>query len=325
MKKLFFIIVILFFNYLLLTAVIFTFSYISLSQGKTYDWFWVKSIQKKIYFKGYRNIWQNNSDCTVFDKNLLYKPREGSCIFVNPEFNTVLNFDKYSRIHNPLMPNLEENEHILVLGDSVAMGWGVNDNETFASKLEILTNKKVYNLGVSSYGTKREIKKMFLTPYFKNSDTIIIQYHPNDLDENKNLNYNKVYSKEEFNDVFKKNNQISNFKLILRNYKSSLRLFFSDLNDLLFKEENIEIYDFKENQKYLEKVIKEHISLQEKNLIVIWPIQSWQKVINFSEKNSNIKYKIIELEKSDFFIIDDHPNKKGHSKIANVLYDLIKN
>ena len=58
-------------NYFLITALVFSFSYISILQGKTYDWFWVKSIQKKIYFRGLRNIWQYNKNCIYYDENLV--------------------------------------------------------------------------------------------------------------------------------------------------------------------------------------------------------------------------------------------------------------
>ena len=35
-------------------------------------------------------------------------------------------------------------------------------------------NKKVYNMAVSSYGSVREIKKLKLSPFYENSDIIII-------------------------------------------------------------------------------------------------------------------------------------------------------
>lgn len=34
------------------------------------------------------------------------------------------------------------------------MGWGVNDDETFAALLERKLNKKIYNLAVSGFATK---------------------------------------------------------------------------------------------------------------------------------------------------------------------------
>ena len=52
-------------------------------------------------------------------------------------------------------------------------------------------------------------------------------------------------------------------------------------------------------------------------------IQPWQKVINFPKNNENIEYILIELNKSHFFNIDDHPNKKGHLKIAKILNEFL--
>ena len=40
------------------------------------------------------------------------------------------------------------------------MGWGVNDDETFSALLEKNLNRNVYNLSVSSYGTRRELIRL---------------------------------------------------------------------------------------------------------------------------------------------------------------------
>ena len=116
----------------------------------------------------------------------MYKPKEGICQFSNPEFKTTLNFTKFYRSHFIKNSEIDKKNPIIVIGDSIAMGWGVNDNETFFSSEE-LSKRKVYNMGVSSYGTVREIKRLKLSPFYEDTDTIIIQYHPNDLDENINL------------------------------------------------------------------------------------------------------------------------------------------
>ena len=116
--------------------------------------------------------------------------------------------------------------------------------ETFSYKLEKLSNKKVYNLGVSSYGTVREIKRLLLSPYYKNSKTIIIQYHPNDLAENKDLDFNKLHNLDEYKEIFQsEDNTSSNARYIFRNYKTSIRLFFSDIIDIIFREKNLEIIE----------------------------------------------------------------------------------
>ena len=324
MKKVFFYFLSFGFYYFLLSAVVFSFSYISLINGKTYDWFWVKSIQKKIYFRGYRNIWQYNNNCTSYDENLLYKPKIGKCKFINPEFSTHLTFDEISRKHDLKNNYNIDHGHILVLGDSIAMGWGVNDDETFSFLIETNLKQKVYNLGVSSYGTVREIKKMKLSPLYNDSKKIIIQYHPNDLYENMELDYNKVYSKKEYDDIYDTQNyEFSLIKFILTNFKTSLRLFFSDINDIIFQEANIEKIHFDEDKKYLEKIIREQIDVKNKEVIVALVIAPYQKVINFPDSDSEIKYLLIELENSDFFIIDEHPNTKGHLNIAKKLLNLL--
>ena len=323
-KKISYYFFIIFFYYLFITAIVYSFSFISLINGKTYDLFWVKSIQKQIYFKGYRNIWQNNKNCSIFDQQLLYKPKIGSCEFTNPEFKTNLIFSEFFREHETILDKNISNDYIVVLGDSIAMGWGVNNDETFSYHLEKKLNKKVYNMAVSSYGSVREIKKLKLSPFYENSNTIIIQYHPNDIGENKELDINKIYSIKEFQKKFDKNSSnINIYKLILGTFKSSIRLFFSDINDKIFREKNLELIDFSNDKKYLQKVIKENIDLNRKRVIIVLLISPWQKVINFPENSERIEYILLKLNKSDFFIIDDHPNKLGHLKIANILIDYL--
>lgn len=323
-KKISYYFFIIFFYYLFITAIVYSFSFISLINGKTYDLFWVKSIQKQIYFKGYRNIWQNNKNCSIFDQQLLYKPKIGSCEFTNPEFKTNLIFNEFFREHETILDKNISNDYIVVLGDSIAMGWGVNNDETFSYHLEKKLNKKVYNMAVSSYGSVREIKKLKLSPFYENSNTIIIQYHPNDIGENKELDINKIYSIKEFQKKFDKNSSnINIYKLILGTFKSSIRLFFSDINDKIFREKNLELIDFSNDKKYLQKVIKENIDINRKRVIIVLLISPWQKVINFPENSERIEYILLKLNKSDFFIIDDHPNKLGHLKIANILIDYL--
>src|SRR5690606_35502099 len=72
---------------------------------------------------------------------------------------------------------------VVVLGDSYTMGWGVAQSEAYPQQLEALYGEKVLNAGVSSFGTAREMKllKKINLPHV---NTVIIQYHPNDFEEN---------------------------------------------------------------------------------------------------------------------------------------------
>ena len=91
---------------------------------------------------------------------------------------------------------------IAVLGDSHAMGWGVNDNETFSHFLAEKIKRPVYNLAVSSYGTKREIIRLEKSGLLEKIDTIIIQYCFNDVGENQNFKFEPYnVSKQKFDSM----------------------------------------------------------------------------------------------------------------------------
>ena len=325
MKKIFGYFFIIIINYLLLSFFVFTFSYLSLINNKTYDLLWVKYIQKKLYVNGLVKIWQTNKNCSKFDKNLLYAPVVGECIFSNPEFITNLNFDSNRRL-NMIDDDIGDDENIIaVLGDSIAMGWGVNDDETFSYSLQKIINKKVINLGVSSYGTVREIKRLKLNKFYDQIDTVIIQYHLNDIAENKNLDINKTYSQEEYEKFFKsKENNLNIVIFLLKNYKKSLRLLFSHLNDLFFENDRKEKHNLTEHLDNLEKVINQNLKGEGKRVIVFLINEPHQKLI-YDEKRvfSDFEFFIIDIKKEHLFIIDDHLNTKGHKFVGKKIFDYL--
>jgi hypothetical protein len=142
-------------------------------------------IQRSFYLHGFRNMWRYQEECAAGDAQLTYKPVIGNCDFVNLEFDTTLSFDADGRKNS--YPWDVGASRISVLGDSHAMGWGVNDDETFSAELQRLTGKRVYNLGVSSYATEREIERLLQLEALEDVDTIVIQYCDNDF--RANLNY----------------------------------------------------------------------------------------------------------------------------------------
>ncbi|RYU95600.1 SGNH/GDSL hydrolase family protein [Emticicia agri] len=73
---------------------------------------------------------------------------------------------------------------IIFIGDSFTTGIGVNQDETFSSKVEKALQKKTLNIGVPSYGTARE--SLFLKRFDLDScKYIVLQYCNNDDNENK--------------------------------------------------------------------------------------------------------------------------------------------
>jgi hypothetical protein len=139
-------------------------------------------IARYIYYSYDANIWQNQDDCIEYDELLLYRPSTG-CFFSNPEFSTKLTFSQEGRTWDNRV-KLESQGPVFVLGDSLSMGWGVNDDKTFSYLMEKRFSIPFYNLSVASYGTVREILRAIRHPEFKNARYIILQYHSNDLREN---------------------------------------------------------------------------------------------------------------------------------------------
>ena len=150
--------------------------------------------QSFYYFMGGRNIWQFDTNCAQPDNELIYKPREGACHFTNLEFDTTLHFDANGRA----VPAREQADltraGIAVLGDSYGMGWGVEDEETFANVLQQSTSKPVFNLSVSSYGTERELKRLAVSGLADKVDTVVILYCENDIGENQLLKTPQDYA-----------------------------------------------------------------------------------------------------------------------------------
>ena len=327
MKKIlgyFFIIIV---NYLLITLVVFAFSYLSLVNNKTYDLIWVKYIQKKLYFNGLRNLWNVDQKCSKFDKNLLYTPTSGKCIFSNPEFITKLNFDENRRL-NLIDDNIDDNEKVIAaLGDSLTMGWGVNNDETFSYNLQKLIGKKVLNLGVSSYGTVREIKRLKLNKFYDQVDTVIIQYHLNDLGENIKLDINKTFSKDEYDKFFaSKENNLNIVIFLLKHYKKSLRLLFSHLNDVFFQEKRKQKHNLNDHIYHLEKIINQNFKLEEKKIIIFLVNPPHQEIIYEKDrKYKNFEFINIKIQKEHLFVIDDHVNKNGHEYIGKKLFSYLNN
>src|SRR3989475_7713604 len=137
------------------------------------------NLLRDYYLSHDRNIVQALPQCAAYDAQLLYTLRPGGCRFSNREFATWLSvnamgFRETTKKDGP--------PRIAALGDSHAMGWGVEDHETFASLIEQSLGEKVANLSVSSYGTARELLALSRSK-LKGVRTIIIAYLYGDAKE----------------------------------------------------------------------------------------------------------------------------------------------
>jgi hypothetical protein len=133
-----------------------------------------------IYNTEMMSVIQHVEEYRVEDSELLYTLRPGRFVYSNLEFKTPF-------LVNSLGVRDDEASlkapSIVVLGDSYAMGWGVQQSEAFPQLIEGMAGTQVLNAGISSYGTVRELKLLNRIDTSKLKH-LIIQYCPNDFPEN---------------------------------------------------------------------------------------------------------------------------------------------
>ena len=318
----FFITIILFFfiNFLL-----FSFSYISLINNQVYNWFWIENIQKTLYFKGgLRNIWQANHECIEFDEDLLYVPKDGVCKFENAEFKTELTFKDGIRNNANNLNNFLDESAIAVIGDSFSMGWGVNDNETYSSVLERLLKKKVYNLGVSSYGTIREIKKIKKSEVYQKIDTIIIQYDPNDYIENTQHDFKKKYIYQEYEILAPQKQQTKDKIFFFLKYsKKSFRILYHEIVKFFYPDKYVDKIDLSKHFEIVKKIIFKNLDYKNKKIIILFPENLNITFYNLPKSSDYLHLINLNMKsnKSNFYTIDDHWTAKGHEHVAQSLFE----
>ena len=290
--KIIYIFFITIFFYFVIVVFLYLFSSILLINKKIINFPLILDYQKNFYHQlGYRKIWQTQKECVEFDSNLIFRPAIGKCIFKNIEFSTELNFNMNGRVTKN---NLIENKNgIAILGDSHAMGWGVNDEETFAALLEKKINKKVYNLAVSGYATKRELERLRTSNLIEKIDTIIIQYCNNDYHENL-LSVNRVDLINENNKKFLQltSSEISFVERFRKGIRYSLTIPFHLIKD---KKNQLDWY---QHEEFFNAIVKEYGFLEKKRIIVIYSNGADQNFYNFPNKMSD---KIANLEYINIF------------------------
>jgi len=200
------------------------------------------------------------------------------------------------------------------------MGWGVNDNETFSAILEKKINKKVYNLAVAGYATEREILRLKNSGLLKKINTIVIQYSDNDYNENisKVSDNNIEISKVKFNELISAKQTF--FKRLRKAIRYSYIIPIEKLNN-----KNHILINWDDHEKSFYKIINKYDFLKEKKIIVIYVNGENIKFNNFPNGQSkileNLFFLDINYQKNDYFILDGHLNKYGHSKVAKELYN----
>jgi lysophospholipase L1-like esterase len=295
-------------------------------------------IATDLYYLYEADIWQNKKDCVQYDDKLLYKPSSG-CSFSNKEFSTNLTFSDAGR-SVPFSRSPSSGQPLFFAGDSDTMGWGVNDDETFTSIIASRVEVPVLNLGVSSYGTVREIIRTRNHPHFQAASCIFIQYSWNDFQENSVFlargglpaptpaRFEKLVSdygrrKVRFLDVMRQTFDI----MVDYPIEFFLNVFglhdFPLLDDDPLDSKSGAPREETEDVKAFLAVLSSFSELNDKKVFVIGPGR-FVSALARRTLAANVFPIQVDLNYGDWYTLDRHPNKKGHREIAMQILEQLK-
>jgi hypothetical protein len=283
---------------------------------------------------------QFQSDKTIYDPLLFYRLKPGvQSNFANREFNHSWVTNKQGERRAGFAARPE----IICLGDSYTLGWGVEEFQAFPSILERDAGMSVWNAGVPSYGTARELLQL------KNIDSsgarfLIVQYCENDYEENQSFLNNhstlKISSADKLEELREGNYWMTryypgkHFSLVatfwVKKHINRIRPVFKFSPDRHTRTASV-----KEQASVFMKVLINSGLHRFKGKIVIICIDNPYKIQNgfIDEVDKLVKYEYAPtllqnivtvsldsvLSEADYYRLDPHLNPRGHEKVASVL------
>ena len=313
--------------YAMLSAMVLATSLVLLQKSITPDVPWISSIQQNLYMRATRSVWQSQVSCVDFDDELIYKPKVGACQFNNTEFKTTLNFSAEGRFTG----EKPAGTGIAVIGDSHAMGWGVQDEETFAAQLQKLTRRPVYNLAVSSYGTVREVLRLEKSGLLDKVDTIVIQYCGNDLDENRHGAISGIdENRKKFGKITTgKQSFMGLLRMIRKTYGFVFSLPFKRAKAAIAQparstQANQPADNFSSHYQPLMAVLQKHPGLKDKRILIFYNNGRGQRFQGFPAGRDkllpNVEFIDVTVDRGGFYRLDDHMTPAGHKTTAQQLF-----
>jgi hypothetical protein len=286
---------------------------------------------RNIYSANYRNIIQDESQFARFDPYLKYTLKPGTFIFRNPEFSNEFKINKLGLRDDDISLKSPE---IIVIGDSVPMGWGVNQNETFAKLIEKKTSRRVLNAAISSYATVEAIRILDRIDTSKTKNLILYYEHwkfPENVSYYKLKNKFETIKLKEYNqakeDYIKAKKYypgkytILALRTIIGKVKSGIRPQNNSIKPASMEyEANVLLYTlFNASHKNFENI--NIIILCEKDFVE--PLTKTVATAYPAYVNRIIPTAIIDIYGENAYILDDHPTAKWHSKMADKITKML--
>lgn len=263
------------------------------------------------------------------------------------EFDTTIQTNSYGYRDSEFNTT---NNIILLLGDSMVFGYGVEQNETFADILEKRLHSNgfsVYNIGTLGYSPKGYITQLNeYLPEFNPKIVIVSLYEGNDAQENCGM----LNRAEFLGETRKGFGKIKDFlkRLYIIRFTEPLIKNIIDLGDSALTSKQFYLVDEPENVKECNKLLKESMKIlrdltyayNKEIIFLILPskmnfIQSDDPGLDYNKKidtmmgfcsELNLKCFNIKNSISDpsgIYLKEGHLNKEGHNKIAKLINDFL--
>ncbi len=292
----------------------------------------LRGVLRHYYLNQERTVVQYDPACAHYDSQLAYRLKPGNChqqereFAVNYAVNSVGLRDDESSLQNP---------PVIVLGDSFAMGWGVEQDETFSQRLEQLTGQTILNAGVSSFGTVRQQKLLDQLPT-AGLQTLIIQYCDNDMLENQRYDASgnglPIMSRSDYAQLVRSEQQKHYFPG-KHTYHLLLRLVRED-GDILSHPAapQVALSPQAEANLFLKLLQSTSVDLSEVQIIVL-ELNAYSENDNAfvaalrqalaARPDSHTQVEVLDvsawLDQSHYYALDGHINVHGHERLAREL------
>jgi hypothetical protein len=287
-----------------------------------------------LYVQGDRKIMQFQEGYGQYHPDLGYTLKPGIFVFTEIEFS-----NEY-RINSLGVRDAEESlrsPEIVFLGDSFALGWGVDQSETFVKQLEGKTKRKTLNTSVPSYGTVREMLMLRKVDRSR-LKCLIIQYCSDDYDENMlfyaNGNRPQIMRAETFQKLTSLHSKAKPYfpgKYIRLKIRKKIeewkRQPAKTAGDNHLSDVDLFIHVLKQNADLLVNlplIVFEMNGINQTNTFT----RRLKEKTAESDQPPFIRNMIVldisqYLEDRHFYVLDGHLNAAGHSIVTDILYQTI--
>lgn len=125
-----------------------------------------------------------NPAYVIHDDRLGWRYRQGVHVrHVTQDFAVAIEIDGEGFRDGKAVTPSDGRERLMVLGDSLAFGWGVEQAETFAERLALRLPLAVYNRAVSGYGTDQEYLLLQRQLPLLAPGLVLVNFCHNDVEE----------------------------------------------------------------------------------------------------------------------------------------------